>query len=215
MDTAPLVQTTRCPGEEPAAHPRALQRTACLSKSVQKALIIAKCEISAPPQQTAHSEGLTQKLSCRSLWGCRIHPPSRVGWALDGTGSDSQRGGCQPLCAAVPNTGDDAASIPRSAPHRQREAGHRETHLGGIHDDLRDEVEEDVVAVGADGGVAGSHLQLIHRLQEQPFALVLQVLEGSLLQRTERLRGSRSNPCTRNAPASARTPRGPGGTLPW
>lgn len=82
----------------------------------------------------------------------------------------------------------------------KQEAKHQETHLGGVHDDCGDEVEEDVVAVGANNSVAEGHLQLIHRLQEQPLALILQVLEGSLLQCTGWLRGGRSTPCTPNSP---------------
>lgn len=57
----------------------------------------------------------------------------------------------------------------------------RETHLGWVHDDSGHKVEEDVVAVSAHNGVVEGHLQLIHGLQQHPLALVLQVLEGSLL----------------------------------
>lgn len=72
-----------------------------------------------------------------------------------------------------------------------------------------------MVAVGADSGVVEGNFQLIHCLQEQPLTLVLQVLEGSLLQCTRWLRGSQSNPGTQNAPTSAHTPTGPGAALPW
>ena len=54
--------------------------------------------------------------------------------------------------------------------------------LGGVHDDGGDEVEEDVVAVGPDGGVVEGHLQLVHGLQQQTLRLVVEVLEGGLLQ---------------------------------
>ena len=57
-----------------------------------------------------------------------------------------------------------------------------QTDLGGVHDDSGDEVEEDVVAVGADGGVAEGHLQLVHGLQQQPLPFILQILERGLLQ---------------------------------
>lgn len=62
----------------------------------------------------------------------------------------------------------------------ETERGSR-TDLGGVHHHGGDKVEENVVAVGANAGVAGGHLQLIHGLQEQPLALVLQVLEGGFL----------------------------------
>ena len=58
---------------------------------------------------------------------------------------------------------------------------YRGTYLRWVHDDCRDKVEEDVVAVGAHAGVTECHLQLVHGLQEQPLALVLEVLEGGFL----------------------------------
>ena len=42
-----------------------------------------------------------------------------------------------------------------------------------------------MVAVGAHAGVIECHLQLVHGLQEQPLALVLEVLEGGFLSKWE------------------------------
>lgn len=82
-----------------------------------------------------------------------------------------------------------------------------------------------MVAVGADAGVVEGHLQLIHRLQEQPLALVLQVLEGGLLQHARRLSGGQKNPCAQAATASTQDQGSPaaasphlpraGAALPW
>lgn len=55
------------------------------------------------------------------------------------------------------------------------------TDFGRIHDDSRNKVEEDVVAVGADTCVAEGHLQFIHGLQEESFSLILKVLKGGFL----------------------------------
>ena len=49
------------------------------------------------------------------------------------------------------------------------------------HGDGRHEVEEDVVALGLLGhGVRVRHLELVERLEQEPLALVLEVLEGGL-----------------------------------
>lgn len=53
----------------------------------------------------------------------------------------------------------------------------RETNLRGVHDNRGHKVKEDVVAVGTSGCVTESHLQLIHRLKQQPLSLILQVFE--------------------------------------
>lgn len=56
-----------------------------------------------------------------------------------------------------------------------------DTDFGGIHYDSRDKVEEDVVAVCPNTGVAKGHLQLIHSLQQKTFSLILKVFKGSFL----------------------------------
>lgn len=56
-----------------------------------------------------------------------------------------------------------------------------DTDFRGVHNDSGDEVKEDVVAVGADTGVAEGHLQLIHGLQKKTFSLILQVFKGGFL----------------------------------
>lgn len=48
-----------------------------------------------------------------------------------------------------------------------------DTDFGGVHNDGGYKVEEDVVAVCADSGVAESHLQLIHSFQQKSLSLIL------------------------------------------
>lgn len=55
------------------------------------------------------------------------------------------------------------------------------TDFGRIHDDSRNKVKEDVVAVCADTCVAEGHLQLVHGLQEESFSFILKVLKGGFL----------------------------------
>lgn len=55
------------------------------------------------------------------------------------------------------------------------------TDFRGVHDDSGDKVEEDVVAVCADTGVAEGHLQLIHGLQKKTLSLILKVFKGGFL----------------------------------
>ena len=55
------------------------------------------------------------------------------------------------------------------------------TDFRGVHDDSGDKVEEDVVAVCADTGVAESHLQLIHGLQKKTLSFILKVFKGGFL----------------------------------
>lgn len=82
-----------------------------------------------------------------------------------------------------------------------RKGSKQGSDLGGVHDDGGDEVEEDVVAVGADTRVAEGHFQLIHGLQEQPLALVLQVFKRGFLSQREG-RGSATSERERKDPQS-------------
>lgn len=59
--------------------------------------------------------------------------------------------------------------------------GSLNTDFGRIHDDGRNKVKEDVVAVCADTCVAEGHLQFIHGLQEESFSLILKVFKGGFL----------------------------------
>ncbi|TNN56680.1 hypothetical protein EYF80_033107 [Liparis tanakae] len=61
--------------------------------------------------------------------------------------------------------------------HKQEPRLHvLDTDFRRVHDDRGDEVEEDVVAVGAARRVAEGHLQLIHGLQQETLALILKPL---------------------------------------
>ena len=69
---------------------------------------------------------------------------------------------------------------PVTVPHYDLVADILRDHVG-IHGDGGDKVEEDVVALGLLGhGVSVRHLQLIEGLEQEPLALVLEVLEGGL-----------------------------------
>lgn len=193
-----------------ACHPPSCPPATCLL--VQKVLIIAKCGTSAPPQQTAHSEGLTQKLSCRSLWGCQTQPLSRVGWALDGAGSDSQRGGWLPVRAAVPSTGDDAASTPHA------DSGKQDTEKRTLDGSMT---------------TVGTKLRKMWLQSVRTVLLLKATSSSSIASRSSRSPSfcryskeascgapggsgaARATPAPEMHPTSARAPGGPGAALPW
>lgn len=70
-----------------------------------------------------------------------------------------------------------------------------------------------MVAVGAHAGVVERHLQLVHGLQEQSLALILEVLEGCFLSKREgaaaKVRGAGLRESERggNSPSSERCAR--------
>ena len=62
---------------------------------------------------------------------------------------------------------------------------YREMYLRWVHDDCRNKVEEDVVAVGPDICIVKGDFQLIHGFQEEPLPFIVQIFKGSFLCRKE------------------------------